>query len=148
MPLHAIVDARRNRGTYQKLRLESRIHRPPKAVALPRALQSFAKSAAGCAAIHGHPRRSLFSTRHPHPLRRRICPSRTSSLLFPSETHLKTCGKTAAKLRMEKMCKTCGKSADFLRITPRKSVQKPVDNLRGSGGKPAENASPPSGLKL
>src|SRR3954452_11535709 len=70
------------------------------------------------------------------------------SLLFPSETHLKTCGKMRRESCMENMCKTCGKRADFLRITPRKTVQKPVDILRGRGGKPAENAFTSCGLNL
>jgi hypothetical protein len=61
------------------------------------------------------------------------------SLLFPSETHLKTCGKSDREIYTEKMCKTCGKHADFLRITHPKTVQKPADNLRGRGGKTAEN---------
>ena len=63
------------------------------------------------------------------------------SLLFPSETHLKTCGKIRREMYMENMCKRCGKRADFLRITARKTVQKPVDILRGRGGKLAENTT-------
>src|SRR5438105_809096 len=95
---------------------------------------------------HKHEKRTFSATESPsQPTRQYFL---RPSLLFPSETHLKTCGKTAAKLRMEKMCKTCGKSADFLRITPRKSVQKPVDNLRGRRGKPAENASTSCGLNI
>jgi len=80
--------------------------------------------------------RSFSATNRRHQARRQnfLRPS----LLFPSESHPKSCGKSCSKSCMEIMCKRCGKSIDFLRISPRKPVENSADNLRISSGIPAE----------
>src|SRR5437016_3562816 len=59
-------------------------------------------------------------------------------LLFPSESYRKSCGKRTREICTKIMCKTCGKSVDFLRITRQRTVENPADNLRRTGGIPAE----------
>jgi hypothetical protein len=115
---------------------ESPFPLPPKAVALPRALQSASRERVRRLSSHTVPRVTFIVqavSRHlPRVRREKIRafsaarpPSQPTrryflrpSLLIPSETHLKTCGKSDREMYMEKMCKTCGKCADFLRIIP------------------------------
>jgi hypothetical protein len=61
------------------------------------------------------------------------------SLLIPSDSHRKSCGKRMLESAKEMMCKSCGKSVDFLRITPAFAVQNAADFLRGNSGLAVEN---------